>query len=276
MAARHQNAASKGLSHQSRQPSPPLGQCHVAEEIYNQSVHVSCSPRGQARPGLLGLPSAHQIEKPTGLHFPNRSATSVAALHEDRLTTTANLHGQAMALGQPNVAPMSPVLRCHAITTSSGERSALTRLSRSGSSHLPACHPASTRSSPSTNRTPNPLDRVNYPVLTRCPLHDGAARRRVAFFRMHTLLWLVCSIYLYTHDSKAFREAKSSPVDDELVHALHAFERFLHLSLVTVSCSSYPRHAAQVSTTRLAKTIFGLIGRRAVRRRCTISARSSP
>jgi thiosulfate reductase cytochrome b subunit len=55
-----------------------------------------------------------------------------------------------------------------------------------------------------------------------------------AFFGVHTLFWLVRSIYLFLNDSKTFREAKvQAHTDDQQFTRFTPFDRFLHLLVVT-------------------------------------------
>jgi cytochrome b subunit of formate dehydrogenase len=54
------------------------------------------------------------------------------------------------------------------------------------------------------------------------------------FFGGHTLLWLFRSIYLFTHDSKTYREAKIEiQQGDEWYTRFQPFERFLHFLVVS-------------------------------------------
>ena len=70
----------------------------------------------------------------------------------------------------------------------------------------------------------NPLDKANYPLLNKVFLFMTALLVGVfAFFGVHTLFWLVRSIYLFLHDSKAFREAKVQVAHRRrALHPLHA------------------------------------------------------
>jgi cytochrome b subunit of formate dehydrogenase len=81
----------------------------------------------------------------------------------------------------------------------------------------------------------DPLDRTNYPLLNKVFLFMTALLVGVfGLFGLHTLFWLVRSIYLFLNDSKAFREAKSQVhSDDEQFTRFTPFERFLHLMVVT-------------------------------------------
>jgi len=244
------------------------GQCHVGiEEIYNQSVHGQLLAKGEkGGPVCSDCHSAHQIEKPAGLHFKSLSDQRCGRCHADRLTHyRETYHGKAMALGQPNVA--SDVASCydchghHDVFPVSDPRSRLSPQRIVATCQQ--CHPGVNAKFTEYQPHADPLDRVHYPVLNKVFLFMTALLIGVfAFFGLHTLLWLVRSIYLYTHDSKAFREAKvEAQVDDELYTRFTPFERFLHLLVVTsfllLVITGMP---LKFYYTDWAKTIFGLIG----------------
>jgi len=83
-----------------------------------------------------------------------------------------------------------------------------------------------------------------------------------AFFGIHTVFWVVRSIYLYVHDSKSFREAKvSAQKDDELFTRFNPFERFLHflvvISFLLLVITGMP---LKFYYTDWAKALFGVMG----------------
>ena len=216
------------------------GQCHVGiEEIYNQSVHgqllAKHDPRG---PVCSDCHTAHQIEKPTSAHFKALSDQRCGRCHEDRLTHyRETYHGKAMALGRPNVA--SDVAGCydchghHDVFPVSDPRSRLSKEHILGTCQQ--CHPGVSAKFTTYQPHANPLDKVHYPLLNKVFLFMTALLvGTFGFFGVHTLFWLFRSIYLYLHDSKAFREAKTQVhSDDEQFTRFTPFERFLHLMVVT-------------------------------------------
>ena len=244
------------------------GQCHVGiEEIYNQSVHgqllAKHDPRG---PVCSDCHTAHQIEKPTSAHFKALSDQRCGRCHEDRLTHyRETYHGKAMALGRPNVA--SDVAGCydchghHDVFPVSDPRSRLSKEHILGTCQQ--CHPGVGIKFTTYQPHANPLDKVHYPLLNKVFLFMTALLvGTFGFFGVHTLFWLFRSIYLYLHDSKAFREAKTQVhSDDEQFTRFTPFERFLHLMVVTsfllLVITGMP---LKFYYTDWARTIFDLLG----------------
>jgi cytochrome b subunit of formate dehydrogenase len=244
------------------------GQCHVGiEEIYNQSVHgqllAKHDPRG---PVCSDCHTAHQIEKPTSAHFKALSDQRCGRCHEDRLTHyRETYHGKAMALGRPNVA--SDVAGCydchghHDVFPVSDPRSRLSKEHILGTCQQ--CHPGVSAKFTTYQPHANPLDKVHYPLLNKVFLFMTALLvGTFGFFGVHTLFWLFRSIYLYLHDSKAFREAKTQVhSDDEQFTRFTPFERFLHLMVVTsfllLVITGMP---LKFYYTDWARTIFDLLG----------------
>ena len=216
------------------------GNCHVGiEETYNASIHGQLLAKGDKRgPVCTDCHSAHDIEKPATAHFKGLSDQSCGKCHEDRLEHyRETYHGKAMALGQPNVA--SDVAACydchghHDVYPVSDPRSRLSKDKIVGTCQQ--CHPGVNVAFTKYQPHANPLDKVNYPILNKVFWFMTTLLVSVfAFFGLHTLLWLVRSIYLYMHDSKTFREAKiQAHVDDDTFTRFTPFERMLHLMMVT-------------------------------------------
>ena len=244
------------------------GQCHVGiEEIYNQSVHgqllAKHDPRG---PVCSDCHSAHEIEKPVSTHFKSLSDQRCGRCHEDRLTHyRETYHGKAMALGRPNVA--SDVAGCydchghHDVFPVSDPRSRLSKEHILGTCQQ--CHPGVSAKFTTYQPHANPLDKVNYPLLNKVFLFMTVLLvGTFGFFGLHTLFWLFRSVYLYLHDSKAFREAKTQVhSDDEQFTRFTPFERFLHLMVVTsfllLVITGMP---LKFYYTDWARTIFDLLG----------------
>ncbi len=250
------------------------GVCHVGiEKTYNASVHGQLLVKGDKRgPVCTDCHSAHDIEKPATAHFKSASDQSCGKCHQDRLSHyRETYHGKAMALGQPNVA--SDVAACydchghHDVFPVSDPRS---RLSKARIvSTCQQCHPGVNAKFAEYQPHANPLDKVNYPGLNRVFLFMTALLIGVfAFFGLHTLFWLFRSVYLYLTDSKTFREAiVQQHADDVQYTRFTAFERFLHLMVVTsfllLVITGMP---LKFYYTAWAKVIFNLIGGAAVAR----------
>jgi cytochrome b subunit of formate dehydrogenase len=97
------------------------------------------------------------------------------------------------------------------------------------------CHPKANASFTKYAPHANPMDRKNYPVLNYVFLiMTTLLVCTFSLFGAHTLLWLFRSIWLYRHDSKQFREAKTKiEKDDEQFTRFQPFERFLHVLVVS-------------------------------------------
>jgi cytochrome b subunit of formate dehydrogenase len=244
------------------------GTCHLGiEQIYNQSVHGQLLAKGDKRgPVCTDCHTAHQIEAPTNTNFKALSDQRCGRCHEDRLAHyNETYHGKAMALGRPNVA--SAVAACydchgnHDVFPVSDPRSRLSPQHILGTCQQ--CHPGVGIKFTEYQPHADPLDATHYLALHRVFVFMTALLIGVfAFFGVHTLFWLVRSIYLYLHDSKTFREAKvQAHTDDERFTRFTPFERFLHLLMVTsfllLVITGMP---LKFYYTDWAKTIFSILG----------------
>ncbi len=216
------------------------GKCHLGiEEVYKESVHGQLLTKGDKKgPVCTDCHSAHDIEKPATAHFKGGSDLRCGKCHEDRLEHyRETYHGKAMALGQPNVAAdVAACYDCHGhhdVFPVKDPRSRLSKDKIVGTCQQ--CHPAANVKFTQYQPHANPLDKANYPILNKVFLFMTVLLISVfAFFGLHTLFWLFRSIYLYLHDSKSFREAKTQQhVDDDRYTRFTSFERFLHLMMVT-------------------------------------------
>ncbi|MDR3456225.1 MAG: cytochrome c3 family protein [Verrucomicrobiae bacterium] len=216
------------------------GKCHVGiEETYNKSIHGQLLAKGDARgPVCIDCHSAHQIVNPTGNSFKATSDARCGKCHADRLEHySETYHGKAIALGKANSAPdVAACYDCH------GFHDVLP--AADPNSHLSTnnilvtcqkCHPSATTKFTQYRPHANPLDQKNYPLLHIVFLAmTGLLIGTFSFFGIHTIAWAVRSIYLYTHDSKTFREAKfEAQAGDEWFTRFVPFERFLHFLVVT-------------------------------------------
>ncbi len=244
------------------------GKCHLGiEQIYDQSVHGQLLAKGENRgPVCTDCHTAHQIENPANTNFKALSDQRCGSCHQNRLAHyDETYHGKAMALGRPNIAPaVAACYDCHGshnIFPVSDPRSLLSK-GRIVST-CRKCHsgvgPKFTEYEPHAD----PLDGAHYPALHRVFVFMTLLLVGVfAFFGVHTLFWLVRSIYLYLHDSKTFREAKvRAHTDDEQFTRFTPFERFLHLLVVSsfllLVVTGMP---LKFYYTDWAKTIFNLLG----------------
>ena len=244
------------------------GTCHLGiEQIYNESVHGRLLAKGDRRgPVCSDCHTAHQIVTPTGVNFKALSDQRCGRCHEDRLAHyNETYHGKAMALGRPNVA--SAVAACydchghHDVFPVRDPRSRLSKQRILGTCQQ--CHAGVGIKFTEFEPHANPLYPVNYPLLHKVFLFMTALLIGVfVVFGVHTVFWLVRSIYLYLHDSKTFREAKvQAHTDDERFTRFTPFERFLHLLVVTsfllLVITGMP---LKFYYTEWAKAIFSLLG----------------
>ncbi|MBI2513013.1 MAG: cytochrome c3 family protein [Opitutae bacterium] len=216
------------------------GNCHLGiEEIYNKSVHGQLLAKGDKKgPVCTDCHSAHDIAKPKTAHFKEASDQSCGKCHEDRLEHYRDTyHGKSMALGRPNVAPdVAACYDCHGhhdVFPVSDARSRLSKEKIVGT--CSQCHAGATEKFTQFQAHANPMDAKNYPILNKVFIFMTCLLvGTFAFFGLHTLLWLVRSVYLYLNDSKTFREAVTKQnTDDVLYTRFTPFERFLHMLVVT-------------------------------------------
>jgi predicted CXXCH cytochrome family protein len=244
------------------------GQCHVGiEAVYSQSVHGMLLAKGDRRgPVCSDCHSAHQIAAPTSVNFKAQSDFVCGRCHQDRLARYRDTyHGKAMALGRPNVASeVAACYDCHGHHDVFPVRDPRSRLSKERIvDTCRQCHPGVSAKFTEYRPHADPLDASNYPLLHRVYVGMTALLIGVfAIFGLHTLLWLVRSVYLYLNDSKTFREAKVQRHDDDQQYTrFTSFERFLHLMVVTsfllLVLTGMP---LKFYYTNWAKAIFSLLG----------------
>ena len=244
------------------------GKCHLGiEDTYNKSIHGQLLAKGDARgPVCTDCHSAHEIETPTSVHFKQASDGRCGKCHEESLKHYRDTyHGKAMALGRPNIA--SDVAACfdchgdHNIQPVSHPDSQLSP------KHIRAtctkCHPGATVGFTQYVPHANPLDGKKYPALhLTFMLMTGLLLCVFTFFGCHTLLWLARSVWVYRHDSTAYRETKfETQRDDEWFTRFTPFDRFLHFLVVTsfllLVITGMP---LKFYYTDWAKTLFEIIG----------------
>jgi len=244
------------------------GQCHVGiEATYSQSVHGVLLAKGDRRaPVCSDCHSAHQIAAPATLGFKAQSDVVCGSCHQDRLARYRDTyHGKAMALGRPNVASdVAACYDCHGHHDVFPVKDARSRLSKERIlGTCQQCHEGVTAKFTEYRPHADPLDAANYPLLHQVYVFMTALLIGVfSFFGLHTLLWLVRSVYLYLNDTKTFREAKTKAiVDDEQFTRFTPFERALHLMVVTsfllLVLTGMP---LKFYYTNWARVIFGILG----------------
>jgi cytochrome b subunit of formate dehydrogenase len=244
------------------------GKCHVGvEKIYAQSVHGRLLAKGDKRgPVCTDCHETHQIETPKNGHFKMASDVRCGNCHQDRLEHYRDTyHGKAMALGKPTVA--SDVAACydchghHDVLPPSNPASHLSQANILGTCQQ--CHAGAGPKFTQYKPHANPLDRANYPALHGTFLFMTSLLVGVfVFFGGHTGAWLFRAAYLYWHDSKKFREAKThTQTGGEWFTRFAPFERFLHFLVVTsfllLVITGMP---LKFYYTNWAKTLFHFIG----------------
>ena len=216
------------------------GKCHTrVEATYEKSIHGQLLAKGDPRgPVCIQCHTAHTIEAPTNGHFKAASDEVCGKCHQERLEGYRDTyHGKAMALGKANQA--SEVAACydchghHDVQKVSDPRSHLSAANIVNT--CKQCHKNATASFAKYAPHANPTDRKGYPQLYYVfMVMTSLLVITFSLFGAHTIMWLFRSVWLYRHDSKAFREAKTKIAeDDEQYVRFKPFERFLHILVVT-------------------------------------------
>ncbi len=215
------------------------GRCHVkVEEIYDKSVHGQLLAKGDSRaPVCTDCHTAHQIAVRNN-HFKQTSDERCGKCHQDRLTHyRETYHGKAMALGRVNDAPeVAACYDCHGAHNVLPVTNSASLLSKQNIvSTCRKCHSEANASFVGYAPHADPQDGQHYPGLHRAFVFMTALLAGVfAVFGAHTLLWLTRSTRLLWHDSKTFRENKTTAqTDGETFTRFAPFERFLHFLVVT-------------------------------------------
>ena len=216
------------------------GKCHVGiEETYDKSIHGQLLAKGDPRgPVCIDCHSAHQIVNPTGNNFKAVSDARCGKCHADRLEHySETYHGKAIALGKPNSAPeVAACYDCHGFHDVLPAADPASHLSTNNILvTCQKCHAGATAKFTQYRPHANPLDAKNYPLLHVVFLAmTGLLIGTFSFFGVHTLAWLVRTVYLYLADTKTFREAKFQTQNGEEWFTRFApFERFLHFLVVS-------------------------------------------
>jgi cytochrome b subunit of formate dehydrogenase len=244
------------------------GKCHLGiEEKYEKSIHGMLLAKGDSRaPTCNDCHTSHQIETHTNTHFKQASDARCGKCHEESLKHYRDTyHGKAMALGRPNIADdVAACYDCHGdhnILPVSNPESMLSKGNIKAT--CAKCHPGATEGFTQYAPHANPLDGKKYPALHLTFVLMTALLLGVfAFFGGHTLMWLARSVWLYRHDSKAYRDSKFEiQRDDEWFTRFTPFDRFLHFLVVTsfllLVITGMP---LKFYYTDWAKTLFDIIG----------------
>ncbi|MGA3181167.1 MAG: cytochrome c3 family protein [Verrucomicrobiota bacterium] len=244
------------------------GKCHLGiEKTYNASVHGQLLARGGKNgPVCVDCHSAHQIGAPEESNFKAASDEKCGSCHADRLAHYRDTyHGKAMLLGRPNIAPeVAACYDCHGYHDVLPQRDPASHLAKGNIvATCQKCHPGANANFVKYIPHADPTDAKNYPQLHYTFVAMTALLIGVfLFFGAHTALWLFRSGYLWAHDSKTFREAKTRTQEgDEWFTRFPPFERFLHFLVVTsfllLVLTGMP---LKFYYTQWAKVIFGLLG----------------
>lgn len=244
------------------------GKCHVGvEKIYAQSVHGQLLAKGDKRaPVCTDCHTAHQIQTQQGGHFKAASDKQCGKCHLDRLKNYhETYHGKAMALGAPNRPPqVAACYDCHGHHDVLPISNPASRLSATNIINTcRPCHPGASARFAQYIPHADPLNKAHYPALhITFILMTGLVIGTFGFFGVHTVFWMFRSWYLYLHDSRSFREAKTrAKRDDEWYTRFTPFERFLHFLVVTsfllLVISGMP---LKFHYTEWAKAIFNILG----------------
>jgi len=218
------------------------GECHPKiEATYRTSIHGTALAAGNVKaPVCIDCHTAHQIQQPQTTQFKAASDQICGKCHQDRLANYRDTyHGKAMALARPGEVSDVKVAACydchgaHNVFPPTDPRSLL------APAHIvntcQQCHPGVGVSFTEYRPHADPLDQVHYPLFHAVFLAmTGLLLGVFAFFGLHTALWLWRSSRLYLNDSKAYREAAArARTDPEVVTRFTAYDRFLHMLVVT-------------------------------------------
>ncbi len=209
--------------------------CHVGvKEIYDDSIHGVFAAAGDPRgPICTTCHNVHAISDPTTWKFKLESDERCGSCHMDRLRRyRETYHGKAIDLGRPGVAACFDCHGYHDIRKSDDPRSHTSRENILATCRR--CHPEAGEGFTGYQVHADHSDEKQYPIVYWTFVLMTALTLGVfGFFGVHTILWIVRSIYLYVNDSKTFREAKvRTRTSAEMYVRFTPFERFLHLLVI--------------------------------------------
>lgn len=245
------------------------GKCHVGiEKIYDQSIHGQLLAKGDSRgPVCTDCHTAHEIVNPAAVNgFKEAMDERCGKCHPTYYKYYRDTyHGKAILLGEPNRAPkVAACYDCHGYHDIQPPSDLASHLSRTNIlATCQQCHAGATIGFTKYDPHANPEDAKRYPLFHAVFLGmTGLLIGTFAFFGLHTVAWFVRAGYLYLHDSKRFRDAKTATqVDGEWFTRFVPFERFLHIMVVSsfllLVITGMP---LKFYYTAWAKVIFSIIG----------------
>ena len=213
------------------------GTCHVlVEDIFKASVHGEVlEAHDTSGPICTTCHRSHVVDPPSSPEFRLQADRMCGQCHEEELKGYRDtFHGRAMALGRPDVAACYDCHGHHDI-----QKADSADAHTNGDHRLQTCqkcHPAATANFAQYIVNADHSDRETYPQLYyvfwgMTALLIGT----MAFFALHTALWLYRSMALYMSDSREWRQEKAQIREDtEEYTRFTPLERFLH-ALVIVS-----------------------------------------
>jgi len=216
------------------------GKCHYGvEETYLKSVHGQLLLKGEKNgPVCTDCHTAHSVELPATGHFKVASDQRCGKCHEEMLKRyRETYHGKALLLGKANnAAEVAACYDCHGhhdVLPPSNPESHLSK--QNIVQTCKQCHPKANAGFAAYDPHANPHDKQANPVLHGVFVFMTALLVGVfVFFGLHTIAWLVRTVWLYMHDSRTFRESKlAAQTGGEWFTRFAPFDRFLHFLVVT-------------------------------------------
>jgi thiosulfate reductase cytochrome b subunit len=249
------------------------GKCHgIIVDVYKKSIHGQLLLKGDPRgPVCIDCHTSHQIGTMSRVEFKVNSDKVCGKCHQKRLENyRETYHGKASALGQGKVAACFDCHGRHDIYPKKDSRSLLFRGKDENGvdkdSLLETCQKCHPKAGPNfagywTHASHS--DKENYPILFYAFMAmTSLLLGTFAFFGVHSLLWLVRSIFLYTKNPKEFKEAKLRAKNDPEVYTrFRPVDRFIHaliiISFLTLVLTGMP---LKFYETEWAKTLMNFFG----------------
>jgi thiosulfate reductase cytochrome b subunit len=212
------------------------GECHVlVEDIFNASVHGEVlEAHDISGPICTTCHSSHVVSPPSAPEFRLHADRMCGECHEEQLVGYRDtFHGKAMALGRPDVAACYDCHGHHDIARTETSDSHINGDHRVKTCRK--CHPSANANFAKYIVHADHSDRESYPQLYY--VFWGMTALLVgtmAFFALHTLLWLYRSMALYMSDSREWRQEKSQVREDaEEYTRFTPLDRFLHALVIS-------------------------------------------
>lgn len=224
-------------AHISRNEVPKTcGRCHVlVESVYEKSVHGRLLASHNARgPVCTTCHPSHQKDEPSAPEFRLKADRICGECHQKQLVGYRDtFHGKAMALGRQEVAACFDCHGHHDIQEIDNPESHISAKNRLETCRK--CHPNAPPNfaefqvhADHTNKERDP--QLYYVFWAMTALLIGT----FGFFAVHSVLWLLRTMALFTSDSKDFREQKKKAREDhEAFVRFRPLDRFLHGLIIT-------------------------------------------